>query len=289
MTADELNLTEVSWGDHRVRFIQLDGGAYVPVGDIAKATGVRKRAYHNLMDKYSDEFKVHERGVRLSSPGGLQETRCIDSEGAYGLLKLISANHIKNEDTRKNLIEFKEWIHQRMLGQVTLPEITTPYPPLKEPTPKPRPDYDHILAELTFVKKLSKETGWDLQELRVAVLRDHNLYSLAMVGERSKPAELPLALPAPAPEKKFKGFYTATDIGKLGGKTAEEVHKWLYQHNPPFIIKGEGDEWRLTEYGKEFAYEHPYCPPNTLILRNRIEWKPSILEKMNIHQQKATT
>lgn len=270
---DELNLTEVSWGDHRIRLIKVDDGQYVPVGDIAKATGVRKRSYHNLMDKFSDVFKEHERGVRLSSPnkGGTQETRCIDQTGAYDLLKLISANYIKNPDTRKRVIEFKEWMHQRTLGQITLPIPA-------EPAKKDKPDFDHILAELTFVKRLSKETGWDLNELRIAALRDHGLYSLAMVGEKAKPVEIPLALPAPA--KKEKGYLTATDIGELCGKKGQEINQWLYNNN--YIVKGEGDEWGLTEQGKDYAYEHPYCPPNTLILRNRIEWKPTILEKMNL-------
>lgn len=269
MTTDELNLTEVSWGDHRVRFIKVGSGKYIPVGDIAQATGVRKRSYHNLMDKFPDVFFEHERGVRLCSPsgkGGQQDTRCIDEFGAHDLLRMISANYITDPDVRQRVIEFKEWMQIRAGGVNIIPFG-------KEP------DYEAILRKIQFVNQLSEMTGWNKLDLQKEVLREANLQHLTWHIEPAQPA-----LP-PALEKKPKPFLTATDIGKLCGKTPEEVHKWLYQHNPPFIIKGEGDEWRLTEYGKEFAYEHPYCPPNTMILRNRIEWKPSLLEKMNIQQK----
>lgn len=279
---DELNLTEVSWGDHRIRMIEIDGGKYIPVGDLAKATGVRKRSLQKILDNNKEVFSQHERVAHMGTPGGSQETRCIDSDGAYLLLTRISTNHIKSEATKKNLVGFNNWIVQRAKGQITLPESLA-HPPVEKELKKP--DFDHIWAELQFVKRLAKETGWDLNELRIAALRDHNLYGLAMVGEKSKPAEPPLALPAPAPEKKFKGFYTATDIGELCGKKGQEINQWLYNNN--YIVKGEGDEWRLTEQGKDYAYEHPYCPPNTLILRNRIEWKKDILEKMNIHKPEA--
>lgn len=273
---EELSITEVAWGDHRVRMVNLGGTPYIPLSQIARATEYRKENFLREIRKSPAEFEGYISYVQMGT-GKSQPTTCINLPGTIYLINRVSVNSVSSEETRKKLIAFGQWVALRAAGGIT--HLALPAP--KEPDKK-RPDFDHILAELAFVKKLAKETGWDLNELRIAALRDHGLYSLAMVGEKAKPIEPPLALPAPAPAKKEKGYLTATDIGEKIGKTGQEVNTWLYQHNPPFIIKGEGDEWRLTELGKEYAYEHKYCPPNTFILRNKIEWKPSILEKMNI-------
>jgi len=266
MTTEELSITEVAWGDHRLRLIQLDGEQYIPVGDIAKVTGVRKRAYLSIMDKTPDEFSPFERGAQLSTPGGSQKTRCINLTGAYTLLKRISANHIKNEDTRKKLIEFKEWMQLRAGGISISPTSTT------------EPDYGAILNKIKFVKELSGLTGWNLLELQKEVLREAGLQSLTWHIEPAQKEEVK-ALPAPAPKPKVKEYMTATDIGELCGMSAQQINKFLY--NNQYIIKDDAYDWRMTELGREYGEER-VLEPSTGILVITCYWKPSILEKMNI-------
>lgn len=274
---DEVKVSVVFWGNHQVRFLELDGGAYVPVTDIAKATGVRKRSLLKIMDRSVDIFAPHERDAPASSQGGTQRTRCIDSDGAHLLLAQINNHHIKNQDTRAKLLEFNDMIRDRAAGKIVS------VPALPAPAPKPKPDFDHIWAELQFIKRLAKETGWDLNELRIAALRDHNLYGLAMVGEKSKPAEPPLALPAPAPKPKVKDYMTATDIGELCGMSAQQINKFLYNNH--YIIKDDAYDWRMTELGREYGEER-VLEPSTGILVITCFWKKEILEKMNINSQR---
>jgi hypothetical protein len=275
MTTEELSITEVAWGDHRIRLIELDGGKYIPVGDLAKATGVRKRTLMKVLGK-NPEFEKNTRDAQMGSASGSQTTRCIDLAGAYQLLTRISTNHIKSDDTRAKLVEFNQWVMNRAAGQITLLESSLPAPKEKEPEKK-KPDFDHIWSELQFVKKLAKETGWGLNELRIAALRDHGLYSLAMVGEKAKPAEPLIALPAPKP--KVKDYMTATDIGELCGMSAQQINKFLY--NNQYIIKDDAYDWRMTELGREYGEER-VLEPSTGILVITCYWKPAILEKMNI-------
>jgi len=262
MTTEELSITEVAWGDHRIRFLELDGGKYVPVTDIAKATGVRKTSLLKVIDNNPEVFSKHERDLRSETPGGIQTTRCIDATGAYLLLTRISTNHIRNPETKASLIAFNEWMMQRAAGKA-VPQL-----------PAAGPDYNAILNKIKFVKELSGITGWNLLELQKEVLREAGLQSLTWHIEPEQKA-----LPAPAPKPKVKDYMTATDIGELCGMSAQQINKFLY--NNQYIIKDDAYDWRMTELGREYGEER-VLEPSTGILVITCYWKPSILEKMNI-------
>lgn len=77
MTTD---LVKFEWFDSEkearpVRFIEQPDKTFIPVNDIAQATGVRKRALLTILDKNEIDFREHQRDVRLSTPGGYQQVR----------------------------------------------------------------------------------------------------------------------------------------------------------------------------------------------------------------------
>jgi hypothetical protein len=88
----------------------------------------------------------------------------------------------------------------------------------------------------------------------------------------------------PAPEKKPKDYLTATDIGEHPSvqKSAHEVNMFLYQYKPPFLIKDQNGEWRLTEYGKEYGEERIRELLGGAFVW-RIHWKKDILRLFNVY------
>lgn len=257
MTPDQ-QLSILSWQNQPVRFVKDNGNTYVPVVDIANAIGVHKRALLQTLDRNTDAFSSHERGVILNTPGGMQHTRCLDKMGTYGLVFKISTKSVKDKEARKKIIEFNEWAMVQLGG-------------IK--TESNEPDYDAILNKIKFVNALHDLTKWNLLELQKEVLREAGMLSLTYHIEPEQKA-----LPAPA---KPKGYLTATDIGERIGKSAHEVYMFLYQQKPPLVVKDQKDEWRLTEAGKEYGEEECREISGGFFVW-RIHWKKSILEKMNV-------
>jgi hypothetical protein len=277
MTTD---IVTTEWFDHqkesrRLRFIQHEGTTYVPILDLASATGMRKRSLLKVVSKNPIAFEKHTKSLHLETVSGLQETSCLDRDGAMLLMFKISTNSIRNPETKARLGEFQKWQIKKM-GQ-----------PLALPAPQPEipkgPDYPGIIQKLKFIRSVHEETGWNLLELQKEVLREAGMISLTYHIE---PAEKkipypPVALPAPP---KPKDYLTATDIGNHPSvqKSAHEVNMMLYQRKPPLLIKDRKGEWRLTEHGHEYGSESIRELDYGAFVW-RIKWKRDVLRLFNIY------
>jgi cation diffusion facilitator CzcD-associated flavoprotein CzcO len=75
---------------------------------------------------------------------------------------------------------------------------------------------------------------------------------------------------------------TATDIGERIGKSAEEVHIWMYQRKPPLIVRDDVSGWRITTWGKDFGEERAVeLTGGTVVWR--IKWKRDVLRLFNVY------
>ena len=284
MTPD---LVKFEWFDAEkesrpIRFVQEPDKVMIPVNDIAQATGVRKRALLTILEKNEIDFREHQRDVRLSTPGGYQQVRCVDRDGAMMLLFKISTGHIKREDIRVRLNLFKEWQIKKMGQPIALP---APQPEIQK-----EPDYAQCLIAVKFAQELSRLVDTDpLPLVRQAL--DH--YDLGMYGGLIKPrsfmerfglVEKPALPPAP-PEPKglhTHKYLTCKDIGEIIGKSAHEVYMFLYQRKPPLVSKDyRKDEWRITDAGREFGWEESREVVGGYIVW-RIKWKKDVLRLFNV-------
>ena len=270
---------EKLWEDHPVRFQKEPDGVFVPIVDLAAATGLQKKSFFQTLDRNTDVFSPHERGVHLNTPGGRQYTRCIDRDGCLMLLTKISTNSIKNKDTRTKLIEFQSWMGKLMGEGVDRKgdkiNLSPPSPPIKRaPTTIAREAIK--LAKLLSVK----------QRDVISLMFEHEGYGYlnaivpATIQEQSK-----LLLPAPSEPFKVKPYMTPTEIGLLNGSTPRQINQWLY--NNAYQIKDSiTDEWRLTPLGFKFAKEQvvKFDTGHEGVV---IWWTPKILEKMNINVKES--
>lgn len=264
MTTD-LSLTNLFEGKP-IRFVTEDGRTFTPIMDIARATGVNKRTLLTILDRNKDDFASHERTLQMSTPGGNQPIRCIDHDGATNLLLTVSTGHVKRENIKLRLKQFREWQITKVNQTIVLPAPE-----------KKGPDYPGIIQKLKFIRSVHEETGWNLLELQKEVLREAGMISLTYHIEPEKP----VALPAPP---KPKDYLTATDIGERIGKSAEEVHIWMSNRKPPLIIRDDVSGWRLTTWGKDFAEERAVeLVGGTVVWR--IKWKKDILRLFNIRDE----
>lgn len=282
-----------------VAIVNHEQKRWVPVADIAKATGVRKVTLFTVLNRNPEIFKPHERNIQLHTPGGVQEMRCIDGEGAALLLLSVSTGHIKNKDLKDRVNAYREWQVTKMLArpQVSKGGIITP-PAQKRVT---------VTAAVREGKQIAKEAKMDARECvtrsleqygygyYVDLLPPSHVLLPPKVGQHSfAKSQTTLAPERPlietitgkdlAPRSpKPEGMLSATDIGKVIGKSAEQVNQWLY--NNKFIVKDADNpgEWRTDGIdGKTFGIEVPYKPHPAGKRFYRVFWKPEILEKFNV-------
>lgn len=104
-----------------IRFIQHNGTTYVPILDLASAVGIRKRSLLKVVSKNQDDFSEHTKSLQLETVSGLQETSCLDRDGAMLLMFKVSTNHIKNPDTKRRFGDYKKWQIEKMNRPRSLP------------------------------------------------------------------------------------------------------------------------------------------------------------------------
>ena len=246
------------------QLVQHNGLTYIPVPAIAAATGVRKRALLSCLQRNADAFTPHVRDVPLSTPGGLQVTRCLDRDGAMMLLFKLSTGHFKDPAIKHRLDAFRSWQVQKMGAGPALPAL-----------PAPEQSRDAVLEDIRFVKLLAEEIGTDPMPLYAHVLDRAGLGALGGLIVRQK---------APVPKLtesfQFKEWLIPSDIAALAGLTPQQINQWLY--NNGYQIKDERDGWHLTplgfQYGQERVEEY-----DTGHVGIRIYWNRKILPKMNIN------
>ena len=180
----------------------------------------------------------------------------------------INTDRLKNVAAADAILRFQRWV----------PELIQKYRKKEIVQVSKEPDFDLVLKKLKFVRSVHDETGWDLTDMQKRVLEDAGFYSITHAADLPKP--MPIAPPKP------KDYLTATDIGDRIGKTAHEVNMFLYQRNPPLVIKDHAGEWRLTEHGHEYAEER-IREVSLGAFVWRIKWKKDVLRLFNVfdHQE----
>jgi prophage antirepressor-like protein len=261
MTTD-LSLTNLFEGKP-IRVLEQSGDIWIPLADITSAWGIDRSTPDNIINRNERVFEgMFSLVLDVTTNTAVS---CLNERGLYLMMGKISAGRLKNEQAQESIIRFQRWV----------PELIQKYRKKEIVQVLKGPDYPGIIEKLKFVKELSGVTGWNLFEMQKEVMNEAKLSHLVYHIEPEKP----VALPAPP---KPKDYLTATDIGERCGKSAEEVHIWMYKRKPPLIIRDDVSGWRLTEYGKEFAEERAVeLVGGTVVWR--IKWKKDVLRLFNIH------
>jgi hypothetical protein len=260
MTTD-IVLSEL-FENKEIRIIEHENDVWVPISDLSMAWGIDRSTPDKMIKRNPEVFEGVSSTVldSVSTP-----MKCVNERGLYLLMGKISAGRLKNPSAKLVIIRFQKWFPQ-LIQKYRKKEIVL--------IPK-GPDYPGIIQKLKFIRSVHEETGWNLLELQKEVLREAGMISLTYHIEPGKP----VALPAPP---KPKDYLTATDIGERIGKSAEEVHIWMYNRKPPLIVRDDVSGWRLTTWGKDFAEERAVeLVGGTVVWR--IKWKKDVLRLFNIH------
>ena len=238
----------------------------VPITDIARATGVRKRSFLRVLDKNPDTFAPHTRDAQLGTPGGKQTARWIDAEGLRLLLFEISSKHIRDPKVKERVEKFRAW----QLNKLVQADRPLPVPAPITKTPHEQKPPSAIAYEAS---RFAKMTGANQREVAAAMLREAGYGYLVPL----LPDDLPKV---PAPSMKPAHWLNASDIGDLIGKTAAQVNSFLELHKH-IIRDGERPgEWRITDSGRLYGEERFYEPvPGKSMFR--VFWRRDVLAVFN--------
>jgi hypothetical protein len=125
--------TTLDFQGHPVRVIEEapKRGRFVPVNDLADATGRDRKSVRNLVDR---DPVLAEMGSRVVTTleVGTRETLCLPYNGALLLLAKMNASRSATTEAREILMAFQRWaasvLESAMLGE---PSPTLPVPALR--------------------------------------------------------------------------------------------------------------------------------------------------------------
>lgn len=243
-----------------VRVIEMDGDVWISTYDLAAAWGIDRTTPHNIIARNYEIFSDVISDGDVTSQTGV----CVNERGLYLLMGKITASRLKNPAAKEVIIRFQRWV----------PELIQKYRKKEIVQVQKEPDYEAALRAVRFAKELAGISQSDPMPLICQALDHHGL---GMYGGLLVPKVEQKVLPAP---RKPDGYYNATEIGKLCGKSAHQINTWLYQNQ--YIIKDDAYDWKLTVLGHQFGEER-VGEPSKGILIITIYWKPTILPKMNIN------
>lgn len=249
--------------DKQVRIIRsIPRGAEVPVNDIADALEYDRSALRQLLERNEEVLGRFKGKVIITSPGGPQETICLNRDGVLGLLMKIEFKRIKDEAKRQTVIDFQVWAIET-LGRILDGEMTQP---------EFQPWAAQLREHLEAAKALTEVAGIKPGIANTAAINQAQLETGRDLSAYQK------LLP---PAEHETGYLTATDIGKrLGGMSAAKVNKMLATVG--YIIKQEDQKqrkvWRITETGKIHGEEFPYVKNGHS--GYQIRWSESVLSKL---------
>lgn len=247
-----------------IRTVEATGEPWLCLADLAVAWGIDRTTPLNIIRRNEDIFQ----GVLLAGDVTSQTGLCVNERGLYLLMGKITASRLKNPASKEVIIRFQRWV----------PELIQKYRKKEIVQASKGPDYAEILDAIKFVKEMAGIVGTEPLPLYCQILDKHDLgYLGGLLVVQKEPIVKPIALPKP------KDYLTATDIGERAGKTAYEVHMFMYQHKPPLLIKeSHTGEWRLTPFGKEFGEERSFDATKGNI-KWWIAWKKDVLRLFNIY------
>jgi hypothetical protein len=258
----ETGITILNWHNQPVRIINEQNTAYIPIGDIALAIGMDKRTLQRLLDRNPKEFSSNERVGHLTTPGGIQNTRCLDYMGTISLLFRISLGHLKDDATRERLLEFRRFIIEQVIENRTTIENNNQKPvtkPLALPAPeretaKPLPDWiSKVMQHLEFADLFAAHTQSDLTRARMFALdaaskeTGINLHAYKSL--------------IPGVVSQEKGYLNPTQIADRITRpertfTAFNVNKYLENHG--YQLRDENAKWQPTEKGEPYTIKIPW-------------------------------
>lgn len=249
-------IQKMIWNGQPIRLQREPSGNYVPIVDLAAATGIAKKSFFQTLDRNGPLFSEHERDVQINTPGGRQWTRCIDRDGCLMLLTKISVNSVKSDEARKKLTEFQKWMMKLMADGIDQARVIQQGNYRLSRLKDEREIADYIIGM----------TGADRVSVYAAVLRKCGL------EEYSPFLRLESSLP----------YLSVSDIAKKIGKTPHEVNIHLWQFRK-FQIPSDADpnEYHLTPPGKLYGEEIPFISDNGH-KGMMIRWRPTILELFNV-------
>lgn len=189
----------------------------------------------------------------MSTPGGMQPVRCIDQEGAMNLLLTVSTGHVKREDTKLRLKQFREW----QISKMSQPSKMTQ--PLSLPAPeseraKQLPDWvSKVMQHLEFADLFASQVGADKSRARMFALD-------AAAKETGVNLHTYKSL-IPGVVSQEKGYITPTQIADRITRpertfTAFNVNKYL--ENNGYQLRDETMKWQPTEKGEPYTLKIPW-------------------------------
>ena len=234
-----------------IRFIQHNGITYVPILDLASAVGIRKRSLLKVVSKNQDDFSEHLKSLQLGTVSGLQETSCLDRDGAMLLMFKVSTNSIKNPVTKKRFGAYKKWQIEKMNKPRAL---TLALPAPERETAKPLPDWiSKVMQHLEFADLFAAHTQSDLTRARMFALdaaskeTGINLHAYKSL--------------IPGVVSQEKGYLNPTQIADRITRpertfTAFNVNKYLENHG--YQLRDENMKWQPTEKGEPYTIKIPW-------------------------------
>lgn len=242
--------------------IEQNGEVWIPLIDLAEAWGTDRTTPLNNVKRNPDVYYDMILGGDVTSPTHINE------RGLYVLMGRISAGRLKNPEARKAIIRFQRWVPE-LIQKVRQGKVVTTTPKIQ----------DRSASQVAYeASRFSKMTGSNQRQVTARMLANAGYeYLIDLLPPDSQMPQLP------APSPKPSGWLNATDIGRIIGKTPEQVNQFLYFHN--LIIKdGERPgEWRITDSGKQYGEERFYEPvPDHPVFR--VFWQRKILERFNMNE-----
>jgi hypothetical protein len=235
--------------------------AMIPVNDIADALGYDRQPIHNIVKRNSELFEPLKGIIVTMTPGGPQETLCLNRDGVIGLLMKLDYNRIKDAERRQLIIEFQRWAIET-LGRILDGDM---------PEPEFQPWADQASQHLYYARALAETTG-----VKPGIAFAAAIHQAQLETGRDLSAYMKLLPPA----EHETGYLTASDIGKRLGMSAAKVNQKLAEMG--FIVRQEDHKkrkmWRITPDGKAYGEEFPY-------VRNghsgyQIRWSEAVLAKL---------
>ena len=297
-------LTIENYNGIPVRVVNTDIGRAIPAVDIAKSLGCSRKNITQIMNENPHLFT---KGVTTTYPlptgGGVQDHVCLNEDALVSLLMRVHVGKSGTLEGKARIEKFQVWardtlsaaiknggVHKRQIAKEVAPKRRSPASIAKDGLAFCR--VTHSDPKETLGRMLIEEGYAYLP----ALLPPSHILLPSGVGQRSfAKSQTTLAVPERPlietiagkdlvpPSPKPGGMLSATDIGRIIGKTAEQVNQWLY-NNKYIVMDGERKgEWRITELGKQYGKESDLYKPHPAAQEvYRVFWNREILEKFNV-------